>query len=219
MGFGPTGPTVQRWGPATPSIHGDTHVPPWAHSLSRHRIRTCAHTQHVTSTRVPLSVAPPSPNSLATSGTPGDTQKPFRGYMGRVGRESAYGPSSLCFSFLKWTCLRESSWFLFPTSPLQAGKCPSSLFCVSSTPSPGVWKPPGCHADGTLHRCWAPVRGCGSIAERVSVQTHWGCFLQATDPWPSAKPCLSSCWRDSLLFISNLAFRSKMLSQGWVSTH
>lgn len=97
MGFGPTGPTVQGWGPDTPSIHSDTHVSPWAHSLSRHRIRTCAHTQHVTSTRVPLSVAPPSPNSLATSGTPGDTQKLFRGYTGRVGRESTYRPSSLCF--------------------------------------------------------------------------------------------------------------------------
>lgn len=152
------GATVQRWGPATPSIHGDPRVPPWAHSLSRHRIRTCAHTQHVTGTRAPLSVAPLPPTVLRQAGPLG-IHKNLSGVTRAELGENLLTDPQACFSFLKWTCLRESSWFLFPTSPLQAGKRPSSLFCVSSTPSPGVWRPPGCHADWTLHRCWACEAG------------------------------------------------------------
>lgn len=106
-------------------------------------------------------------------------------------------------------------WFVSPISPLPAGKGPSSLFCFPSAPGPGAWKPPGCHAEGTPHGCVAPVGGCGSKAET----NPQACFLQATSPWQGAKPYLSSCWRDSLLFIYDLEFRSEMLSQEWVSTY
>lgn len=50
----------------------------------------------------------------------------------------------------------------------------------------------------------------------MSVETHWGCvFFQATNPGQGARPYLAvplGC--DSLLFISDLEFRSEMAVSG-----
>lgn len=218
-GLGPQGrQSVQGRGAATPPrSHTHTRV----HALSRPGV----HTQHVTSSRVappcgppPLTVCYPNISEQVSAATPRDTQKLSRHHMSRLLRESTYRPSRLCFSFLKWTCLRKSLLFFLPASPSGRKTSVFPILSLPLVPRPGVGKLPGCQTEGTPTDAWL-LRGrpCKPGRENDTETQDVYSRPQACGKVPSL--IWLSCWCDNLLFIYDLEFRSEMLSHGWVSTH
>lgn len=135
----------------------------------------------------------------------------------RVLKESSYRPSSLCFSFLKWTHLRKSLWFFLPTSvQAETIHLPYTECFFGALPWGG--KAPGVPDRGDRHGCSASAGQAVEARQRACQKKLTGeasSRPHARGPVPSL--IWLSCWRDSQ-FIQDLQFRREM-SHGWVSTH
>lgn len=142
------------------------------------------------------------PQHLRTSllhwgaGTLGGSQTLSWVHMTRVLKESIYRPSSLGFSFLKWTRLRNSLWFFLPTSVQTETIPPPYSECFFGA-LPWGGKASRVPDRGDPHGCSASVGQAVEARQRACQEKLTGeasSRPHAHGPGPSL--IWLSCWRD-----------------------